>query len=100
MIRGGKRKREAFSQVTELFEKEVCRKRTIHPTVGGFSVEAGSSNGSTSATLNVLEPDIEDHSPRESLVTSLQQWVEDNYPRESVTSTSLQQDDYEHAHKN
>ena len=83
--------RETSPQAAELFEKEVCWKHTIHPTVGGgFSVEAGSSNGSMSATLNVLELDIEDHSPRESLVTSLQQWVEDNYPRESVTTTSLQ----------
>ena len=53
------------------------------------------SNGLTSATLNMLEPDIGNHSPREPLVTSLQQWVKDNDPREAVTSTGLQQDDFE-----
>ena len=48
-----------------------------------------------SATLNTLEPDIGNHSPREPLVTSLQQWVKDNDPREAVTSTGLQQDNFE-----
>ena len=59
--------------MTKLFEKEVCQKCTIHPTMGGFSVEAGSSEASTSATLNTLEPDIGTHSPRGPVVTGLQQ---------------------------
>ena len=43
------------------FEKEIYWKHTIHPTVRGrFSVRTGPNDGSTSATLNVLDPDIKD----------------------------------------
>ena len=40
---------------------------TSPPAVkGGFSVSAGLNDGSTSATLNTIEPDIGDKPPRES----------------------------------
>ena len=95
--------REILFQLVRSFEKEIYWERTIHPTVrGGFSVRASPNDSSTSATLNALEPDIGDNSPRESLtVTRLQgdnlpeSDIEDNYPRESITTKHLQRDDFE-----
>ena len=65
---------KVLSQEVRPFEKEIYWERTSHPTVrGGFLVRAGPNEGSTSATLNVLEPDTGDNSPKEFLtVTRLQ----------------------------
>ena len=67
--------REILFQSVGSFEKEIYWERTIHPTVrGGFSVRAGPNDSSMLATLNALELDIGDNSPRKSLtVTRLQQ---------------------------
>ena len=73
--------REILFQSVRSFEKEIYWERTIHPTVrGGFSVRAGPNDSSTSATLNALELDIEDNSPRESLTATCLQQDNFNFP--------------------
>ena len=70
----GRGRGKSFSSRSGPSKKKIYWERTIHPTVrGGFLVRAGPNEGSTSATLNALEPDTGDNSPRESLtVTRLQ----------------------------
>ena len=54
---------------------------TIHPAVrGGFSIRVSPNDDSTSATLNALEPDIEDNSPRESSTATRLQRDNFNFP--------------------
>ena len=62
---------KVLSQEVRPFEKEIYWERASHPTVGGgFLVRAGPNGGSTSATLNALEPDTGDNPPKESLIAT------------------------------
>ena len=73
--------REILFKPVRPFKKEIHWECTIHPAVrGGFSIRAGPNDGSTSATLNALEPDIEDNSPRESLTATRLQRDNFNFP--------------------
>ena len=70
--------REILPQPVRPLEKEIHWEYTSHPAVReGFSIKACSNDGSTSATLNALDPDIEDNPPRESLTTTRLQ--QDNF---------------------
>ena len=74
--------REILFQSVGSFETEIYWERTIHSTIRrGFSVRAGPNDSLMSATLNALEPDIEDNSFRESSTDTRLQRDSSNCPR-------------------
>ena len=78
-VRGGQGK--PFSSWSGTSKKAIHWECTSHPAVrGGFSVKAGLTDGSMLATMNAIELDIEDNSPRESLTATCLQQDSFNFP--------------------